>query len=73
MTRKQIHKLADQILRLELIHRNPDSSKEEKAEAEKQIIQIAGMLGALKGGFAIMTEVDELVQAGIQKAENKGE
>lgn len=71
MTRKQIRKLADQIIKLELIVQNPDSSKEEKAQAEAQIIQLSNMFSCVKGGIEAMFEVDELVQAGIKKL--KGE
>ena len=70
MTRKQIRKLADQIIQLELIHRNPDSSQEEKVKAESQIIQISGMIGKL-GGLQLMEQIDELVQEGVEKQENK--
>ena len=74
MTRKQIRKLADQIVKLELIHRNPDSSKEEKAQAESQIIQLSHMFEQIPGGIEAMFEVDELVQQNIAKyEENKGE
>lgn len=68
MTRKQIRKLADQIIKLELINRNPESSPEDKAQAESQIIQLSGMIGKL-GGLMLMEQIDELVQEGIAKTE----
>ena len=71
MTKKQIRKLANQIIELELIHRNPNSSKEEKAQAESQIIQLSGMIGMMRNGLGLMTEIDVLVQEGIERAENK--
>lgn len=70
MTRKQIRKLADQITQLELIHRNPDSSPEEKAQAESQIIQLSGMIGKL-GGLPLMEQIDEIVQTNIIKTEQQ--
>ena len=69
MTRKQIRKLANQISELELIHKNPDSSKEEKAQAERQIIQLSGMLACLPNGLDIMSEIDELVQTRLHENE----
>lgn len=69
MTKKQIRKLANQIIEFELIHRNPNSSKEEKALAESQIIQLSGMIGMMRNGLGIMTEIDALVQEGIERAE----
>ena len=74
MTRKQIRKLADQIFKLELIHRNPSSSKEEKTQAESQIIQLSHMFEQIPGGIEAMFEVDELVQQNVAEYEkNKGE
>lgn len=71
MTKKQIRKLADQIVKLELIHRNPESSKEEKAQAESQIIQLSSMFEQVPGGIEAMFEVDEIVQTKLEKL--KGE
>ena len=71
MTRKQIRKLAEQITKLELIHRNPDSSKEEKTQAESQIIQLSCMFEQVPGGIEAMFEVDELVQKNIAEYEKK--
>ena len=69
MTKKQIRKLADQIIKLELIHRNPETSPEDKAQTESQIMQISGMVGML-GGLRLMEQLDELVEEGVAKAEN---
>lgn len=71
MTRKQIKKLADQIIKLELIHRDPNSSKEEKTKAESQIIQLSGMIGTMPNGLGLMVEIDALVQEGIEKFEKE--
>ena len=68
MTRKQISKLANQIIKLELIHHNPESSAEDKRQAESQIVQLSGMIGKL-GGLPLMEKIDELVQEGVAKAE----
>lgn len=62
MTKKQIQKLADQIVEQELIHRNPSSTKEEKSQAENRIIQLSGMLACLPNGLELMTEIDYIVQ-----------
>ena len=71
MTRKQIRKMAEQIAQLELIHQNPDSSKEEKAQAERQIMQLSGMLACLPNGLDIMSEIDVLVQTRLHEKENQ--
>lgn len=67
MTKKQIHKLANEVISLELIHRNPESSSEEVSRAEKRIIQITNMLSCLPDGMNIMLEIDEIIQKKLEK------
>ena len=40
MNKKQIKKLANELVQLELIHRDSSISKEEKAQVEKRIMTI---------------------------------
>lgn len=62
MTRKQMKKLAKEIHDCELIHENDSSSTEEKARAEKRIMQITNQIMAMKDGINILLEIDVLVQ-----------
>lgn len=71
MTRKQIRKLADQIIKLELINQDKNSSKEAKAQAKSQIIQLSSMFEVIPNGFSIMMEVDELVQKKLDELKEK--
>lgn len=70
MNKKQINKLAQQIIELELIHQNPSATKEEKAKAENRILQLSGMLGCLPNGIEIMGEIDLKVQKALAEQEN---
>lgn len=71
MNKKQMRKLADEIVDLELTYRNPQAPQEVKSRAEKRINQIAGMIAALdaKNGrnFELMGEIDLLVQEKMKK------
>ena len=71
MTRKQIRKLADQIIKFELINQDKNSSKEAKAQAKSQIIQLSSMFEVIPNGFSIMMEVDELVQKKLDELKEK--
>ena len=63
MTKKQMRKTAKEIIALEKIHRNPESSQDEISKAEKRIIQITNMLSCLPDGMDIMIEIDAIVQS----------
>lgn len=65
MRTKQIRKYADEIMVLERIHKNPESSPEEIAKAEKRIIQIANQISCLPGGMDILAEIDTIIQQKI--------
>lgn len=70
MTKKQIKKLAQQIVELELIHSDPSSSKEVKTNVENRIIQLSGMLSCLPNGLEVMGEIDLMVQKALAEKEN---
>jgi hypothetical protein len=69
VTKKQIRKLADEIVGLERIHRDPNSSSEEVSRAEKRIIQISNMLMCLPNGdgLEIMNEIDSIINKKLEK------
>ena len=69
MTRKQMKKLAKQLYEQELIHQNPDSSKEEKVKAEDKIMQLTNYILCLSDGFNILCEIDIIIQDFITKGE----
>ena len=66
MTKKQMRKLAKEIIELEKIHRNKDSSPAAVRQAEERIVQITNMLMCLPGGMEAMLEIDEMVNAGLK-------
>lgn len=69
MTRKQMKKLAKQLYEQELIHQNPDSSKEEKNKAEDKIMQLTNYVMCLPDGFNIFCEIDIIIQDFMTKGE----
>lgn len=62
-----MRKLADEIVKLELIHRNTEASEEEISRAEKRIIQISNLLYAMPRGLEIMEQIDDIVQQKLSK------
>ena len=70
MTKKQIKKLAKEMVQLELIHQT-SSDKEEIMRVEKRIIAITNQLMAEPNGLVSMMEIDELVQKELNKQQNK--
>lgn len=71
MTLKQMTKHADNIVKWELIHRDPNSSDEEKQRAESNILQLSNMLMCLPHGIEIMGDIDVLVQKKLQNKEKR--
>lgn len=69
MTRKQKSKHAANIVKWELIHRDPGSSYEDKRNAESNILQLSNMLLCLPHGFEIMEDIDNMVQQQLQNKE----
>ena len=69
MTRKQMKKLAKQLYEQELIHQNPNSSKEEKNKAEDKIMQLTNYVMCLPDGFNIFCEIDIIIQDFMTKGE----
>jgi hypothetical protein len=67
MTKKQMNKIADEIAKWELIHRNPESSQEQIREAENNIIRMSNYVAALPNGMDIMMEIDNLLQKKLEK------
>lgn len=65
MTRKQIKKLAEEIYQCELIHRDENSSKEDKINAENRILQLTNQVMALPDGINVLLEIDALVASKI--------
>ena len=61
MTKKQMKKLAKEFYECEQIHQS-SSSKEEKARADKRIMQLTNLIMALPDGINVMLEIDTLVQ-----------
>lgn len=73
MRQAQINKLANQIVALELVVSNPDSSQEDKSQAERQIIQLSSMLACLPNGLEIMTRIDAVVQSKLANTNTQKE
>lgn len=67
MTKKQMNKIADEIVKWELIHCNPKSTKEELREAEKNIITISNRIACLPNGMTVMMEIDAIIQNKLKK------
>ena len=67
MTKKQMNKIADEIAKWELIHRNPESSQEQIREAENNIIRMSNYVAALPNGKDVMMEIDNLLQKKLEK------
>lgn len=67
MTKKQMNKIADEIAKWELIHRNPESSQEQIREAENNIIRMSNYVAALPNSMDIMMEIDSLLQKKLEK------
>lgn len=66
MTRKQMKKFAEEIYQCELIHRDENSSKEEKARAEDRIIQLTNQIMALPDGINALLEIDAIIASKIK-------
>lgn len=64
MTRKQIKKHAASILAWEKIRQDPEATKQQKYDAEQSINQLTNMIMSLphEQGFAILVEIDDIVQ-----------
>lgn len=62
-----MNKIADEIAKWELIHRNPESSQEQIREAENNIIRMSNYVAALPNGMDIMMEIDNLLQKKLEK------
>ena len=69
MTRKQMKKLAKQLYEQELIHQDPDASKEAKAKAEDKIMQLTNYVMCLPDGFNTFCEIDIMIQDFMSKGE----
>lgn len=67
MTKKQMHKIADEIAKWEMIHCNSKSTKEEIREAEKQIVNISNRIACLPNGMDIMMEIDAIMQKKLKE------
>lgn len=67
MTRKQMKKFADEIYNCELVHKNENASKEDKAHAENRIIQLTNQIMALPDGVNALLEIDALIASKITK------
>lgn len=62
MNKKQMKKLAQEIYECELIHQNPESSSEQKAQAERKIMELTNKICSSRNGLEIMSNIDELIQ-----------
>lgn len=62
MTRKQIKKNAMKILAWETTRSDPNTTEKDKRDAENNILQLTNMLMSLPDGFAVMAEIDEVIQ-----------
>ena len=67
MTRKQIKKLVNELVQLELIHQDPSSSKKDKLQAEKRIMELSSLCFSESHGLEIMVEIDSQVQEKLNK------
>lgn len=71
MTRKQIKKLAKEFYKCELVHQSETSSKEEKSQAERQIMQLTNQIMSLQDGINILLEIDLYIQDLVRNNKNK--
>lgn len=69
MTRKQKKQLAQELFKYEQIHSSPSSTREEKANAESQILQISNKIAA-ENSLTLMMEIDTYVQELMLKEQN---
>ncbi len=69
MTKKQIKKLAKELVELELIHQT-SLDKEAVIRAEKRIMSITNQLMADPDGVIAMMDIDDLVQKELNNKEN---
>ena len=69
MTRKQIKKHAAQILAWEKIRSNPESTKQQKYDAEQNITQLTAMIMGLphNQGLAILADIDDIIQHQLEQ------
>lgn len=61
MTKKQLRKIADEIIQLDKVYNDEESTHEQKARAEKRMSQITNMLMCLPNGLELLDEVDYLI------------
>lgn len=62
MTNKQLKKLARQIYQQELIHQDFSSSKEDKSQAEAEIMRLTNMIMSFPDGMDCIVQIDDMVQ-----------
>lgn len=62
MTKKQINKYTKEILALEMICQNEESTDEQKAEAMTKMDKIMRVLLAMPGGMEVIFAIDEKIQ-----------
>lgn len=62
MTNKQLKKLARQIYQQELIHQDSSSSKEDKSQAEAEIMRLTNMIMSFPDGMDCIVQIDDMVQ-----------
>lgn len=67
MTKKQMKKLAKEIVECELIHADEATSKEEKLRAENRIMQLTNWIMAFPNGVSTMLEIDSMAQQIMDK------
>lgn len=69
MQKKQLYHIAEEIAKQEIILRKKDSLQEEKNKAMDEINRWVDRIAAMKDGFIVMMELDEIIQKKIIQAE----
>lgn len=70
MNKKQMKKFAEELYNCELIHQNPNSSKEKKRLAEERIMAITNQIINEDNGLEILSEIDEWIQIKFKNNNN---
>lgn len=65
MTKKQIRKYANEIIKLEKIHSDTSNDKEMIADAERRILQLTNQISCLPNGLEVLMEIDEIIYSAL--------
>ena len=62
-----MNKIADELAKWELIHCNPESTKEEIRQAEEKIVNMSNRIACLPNGMEVMMQIDTILQNKLKK------